>query len=130
MIVVDASAIVDVIAGRPSSRLLQRLGDEPALHAPHLLDVEVWSALRAGVARSSLTDLQADEARTLFHSMTIDRYPHRPLDDHVWRLRHNLSTYDATYVALAAALDAVLVTNDARLAAAPRTGIDIECYSS
>jgi len=36
-----------------------------------------------------------------------------------WALRDNLSFYDALYVALAAALDAPLITADARLASAP-----------
>ncbi|HEY9556908.1 MAG TPA: type II toxin-antitoxin system VapC family toxin [Acidimicrobiales bacterium] len=36
----------------------------------------------------------------------------------VWDLRHNLTAYDATYVAVAEALDAPLVTADGRLAGA------------
>ncbi len=38
----------------------------------------------------------------------------------MWELRHNLSAYDATYVALAELTEATaLVTTDVRLAAAP-----------
>ena len=37
----------------------------------------------------------------------------------IWRLRHNLTAYDASFVALAAVLDAPLVTLDARVAQAP-----------
>jgi len=37
---------------------------------------------------------------------------------HIWRLRHNLSAYDAAYVALTERLGATLLTRDARLASA------------
>jgi predicted nucleic acid-binding protein len=51
--------------------------------------------------------------------LVLQRYPHYWLLPRVWELRHNLTAYDAVYVALAEALDAPLVTRDARLAAAP-----------
>jgi hypothetical protein len=50
--------------------------------------------------------------------LTIVRYPHHPLADRVWALRHNLTAYDATFVALGEALGVPLVTCDARLAGA------------
>jgi predicted nucleic acid-binding protein len=37
----------------------------------------------------------------------------------IWELRDNVTPYDAAYVALAEALDAPLLTADARFAAAP-----------
>jgi predicted nucleic acid-binding protein len=46
--------------------------------------------------------------------------------DRVWALRHNLSAYDAVYVALAEALDAMLLTCDRRLARAPGAGRRVE----
>jgi predicted nucleic acid-binding protein len=45
-------------------------------------------------------------------------YPHDLLLPRVWALRHNLTAYDAVYVALAEALDAPLLTRDQRMAAA------------
>ena len=47
------------------------------------------------------------------------------LTSRIWSLRHNLSAYDASYVALAEALDCPLLTADARLAAAPRPSCPI-----
>ena len=58
--------------------------------------------------------------------MPIRRYPHDVLLPRVWDLRHNLTAYDATYVALAEALDAPLVTRDRRLACAAGHGAEIE----
>jgi len=37
----------------------------------------------------------------------------------VWELRHNLSSYDASYVALAELIQVSLVTLDRRIARAP-----------
>lgn len=130
MIVVDASAVVELIAYRPPADLVARVAAESVLHAPHLLDTEVLSALRLGVLRGLLTDRQADEARQQFAALMIDRYPHRPLNDDAWSMRHAVSTYDATYVALARALGATLVTTDARLAAAPDLQVEVEAYHS
>lgn len=47
------------------------------------------------------------------------RHPHTALLSRVWSLRHNLSAYDALYIALAESLEAPLVTLDRRLAKAP-----------
>jgi predicted nucleic acid-binding protein len=56
------------------------------------------------------------------------RYPHTPLAERIWDLRENLTAYDAAYIALAEALDAPLVTMDARLARAPGIRAVIELY--
>jgi len=58
------------------------------------------------------------------------RYPHEPLNDRVWELREDLTAYDATFVALAEALDVPLVTCDARLAAAPGHHAHIELHDN
>jgi predicted nucleic acid-binding protein len=46
----------------------------------------------------------------------------------IWELRHNVTAYDAAYVALAEILAVPLVTCDARLAAAPRHAAKIEVF--
>ena len=70
------------------------------------------------IARA-ISDERAADARSDFDEFTLLRYSHQPFSDRVWELRHNLTAYDATFVALAEALEAPLVTCDARLAAAP-----------
>lgn len=64
-------------------------------------------------------------ARADFASLPLTRYPHGPLAARGWELRHNLTAYDAMYVALAESLEAPLVTCDAKLATAA-TGTDAE----
>ena len=57
-------------------------------------------------------------ALTHLAAFPIRRMPLPPLLDRMWDLRHNITAYDAAYVALAERLQAVLITCDARLAAA------------
>ena len=116
MKVVDASVIVELVAGALDP---DRLGVED-LAAPHLLDSEVTHVLRGLVLRGALTDAQADLAMGGFSELAIVRYPADWLRPRMWALRHNLSAYDATYVALTEMTAATsLLTTDARLANAP-----------
>lgn len=126
MIVVDASAIIEVLVGEPNESLPARLSEEAVLRAPHLLDTEVLHELRRLEQRGDVDPERAAWARDLFQAVTIDRYPHRPLSERVWELRPVLSAHDATYAALAEALDATLVTTDARLARASGIRTDVE----
>ena len=113
MIVVDASAFIDAVDGRRS--VVERLVDED-IHAPHLIDVEVLSALRRLVARDRVSEQRAASALNVLEQADIKRHPHGPLLGVIWSLRDRVSAYDATYVALAAALDVPLVTTDRKLA--------------
>jgi predicted nucleic acid-binding protein len=120
VIVLDASAAVDLLVGTPAGgRVTQRILEDGPVHAPHLLDVEVTSAFRRGVTRRVLDVVRAAEALDDFAHLSLVRHPHGPLLPRMWALRENLSAYDAAYVALAEELNAPLLTLDARLA---RTG--------
>lgn len=126
---VDTSAIVGVLAGQPRvTRLVDRLISDGDLHAPHLLDVEFQHALRRLVVAGSINDDRAVDARIDFADLTIIRYPHVSLADRMWDLRHNVTAYDAAFLALAEALDAPLVTCDALLARAPRHAASVEVF--
>jgi predicted nucleic acid-binding protein len=116
VIVVDASCVVTfVVRGRGADAVAARMVEDE-LGAPHLLDVEVVSALRRLVSRKLLSERRADEALTALSDLRVMRYPHTRLLDRLWQLRNTLTPYDAAYVALAETLDARLVTADARLA--------------
>jgi predicted nucleic acid-binding protein len=129
VLVVDTSAVVEVVAGRaPSPLLVDRLADDGDLHAPHLIDVEVLQVLRRLTFTGALSDDRAQDARTDFADLVLLRYPHEQLADRVWELRHNLTAYDGVFLALAEALGVPLVTCDGRLAAAPGIGADIELF--
>ena len=129
MIVVDTSAVIAALIGRPpDKRLLDRLAVDGDLHAPHLLDVELLHALRRLVKGGRLSEDRAADARGDFADLTVVRYGHAPLADRSWELRNNLTAYDATFVALAEALNVPLVTCDARLTGAPGSSAVTELY--
>ena len=129
LLVVDTSAIVAVLAGaRPPLSLADRLAADGDLHVPHLIDVEFLHVLRRLNSRRELSDERAADARTDFEELSLVRYPHVALSDRVWELRHNLTAYDAAFVALAEALGVPLVTCDARLAAAPGHNAQIDLF--
>jgi predicted nucleic acid-binding protein len=131
MLVIDASAVTELLlvrGGAPAveRRIVEHHGD---LHAPHLIDVEVLSALRRIVAAGLATSERAGEAVRDFQDLTIERYAHEPLVPRVWAFRENFSAYDAVYVALAEALTAdgvPLLTADTRLARAMEKHADVE----
>ena len=124
MKVVDAGVVVELVVGGLDP---DGLGDEE-LAAPHLIDSEVTNALRRLVGQGFLTDEQGSLALEGFIRLGLTRFPADWLRPRMWALRHNLSAYDATYVALAELVGATsLLTTDARLAVAPglRCRVDV-----
>ena len=121
MIVLDASALVELLLGTSTGRAVAgRIADpEVSLHVPHLADVEVAQTLRRYVRERELDAASASAALGDLSALDLERHSHEPLLDRVWALRENLTAYDAVYVALAEALDAPLLTCDGRLARAP-----------
>ena len=118
MIVVDASAILEVLLGTPDgARVAERLfvpGE--TLHAPHLLDLEVARVLRRYPLAGDLNSARGLEALQDLSDLQLIRYPHDLFLPRICEVRRNLTAYDAAYVALAEALAASLVTRDAALA--------------
>ncbi|MGH8875628.1 MAG: type II toxin-antitoxin system VapC family toxin, partial [Acidimicrobiia bacterium] len=85
MIVVDASAIIEVLTAKPPNHLLvARLQGADSLHAPHLLDVEALNALRRLVSARQVTEDRAEAARHDLAELVITRYPHQGLVDRIW----------------------------------------------
>ncbi len=130
MLVVDTSAVLSALVVRQAPpRLLERLGADGDLHAPHLIDIEVLHALRRLNARRELSDERATDARADFGELALVRYPHVGLSDRIWELRHNLTAYDAAFVALAEALGVPLITCDKRLSTAAGHSAQIEFFA-
>ena len=114
MIVLDASAMVEALIGSEvADELLDALTG--GVHAPHLLDVEVLSVLRGLLLGGKLVPAVAEEVRRDHFAFAINRYEVSPLADRIWQLRHQYTSYDAAYLALAEALDAPLYTCVAKL---------------
>jgi predicted nucleic acid-binding protein len=130
MIVLDASAAVEWLLQTPAGRRIEQriYTRQSTLHTVHLLDAEFAQVLRRLVRQGKLSSRRAEEAIEDLSALRIMRYPPVLLLNRIWRLRQNLSAYDAAYVALAEALNAPIITRDQRLAAAPGHSASIEVF--
>ncbi len=130
MIVVDASSMIEVLmCSDLGGRIEQRLLDgEELLNAPHLLDVEVLQVLRSLVAARELTAGDAAESIERLQQLDLVRHAHHDLLPRVFALRHNLTAYDAVYLALAEHLNATLVTGDRVFAKVPGSRAPVEVW--
>lgn len=126
MIVVDASVLAFALAddGPMGQRARASMRGRRAL-APEIVDLEVAAAWRRAARAGRLEVRRARQALDDLAALPLDRAPHRPLMGRIWELRHNLSTYDASYVALAELAGARLLTADAALARAPGIGCEV-----
>lgn len=116
MLVVDASAVAEILLGTAKGRVAASLLGDQVLIAPQHLSVEVMSVLRGWSLSGRLTEEEALTAITEFRALGIELVPMDDLLPEVWRLRHNISAYDAFYVVLARACHCQLLTLDTRLA--------------
>jgi predicted nucleic acid-binding protein len=130
MIVLDASAAVDWLLQTPvGQRIEQRIyTTNETLHTVHLLDVEFAQVLRRLVREGTLASKRAEEAIEDLAALRVTRYAPVLLLHRIWRLRQNLSAYDAAYVALAEELGAPLITRDQKLATAPGHAAAVEVF--
>ena len=119
MLVVDASCPIEALIGGPGAEEIRdRLASDDDHAAPHIVDVEVLSVLRREHLRGRLDRTEAAQAVEDLEAWPGERFGHRPLLPRAWQLRDTVRGWDAMYVALAEAMDAVLITTDPRLAAA------------
>jgi predicted nucleic acid-binding protein len=117
MIVLDASVVVELLTNGPLADSLRRdlAGRSGPFIVPHLLDVEVVSALRGLSAGQRIDSYRSGQFLAGLAALRARRYAHTPLVGRIWELRHNFTAYDAVYIALAEATDSVLYTCDAKL---------------
>lgn len=104
-----------LIGSDADPELLDGLAGE--ISAPHLLDIEVMSVLRGLALGGRLATDAGERAKRDHFSFTIVRHAAEPLADRIWQLRHQFTSYDACYVALAEALNVPLFTCDRTLKA-------------
>ncbi|MBA2696984.1 MAG: type II toxin-antitoxin system VapC family toxin [Actinobacteria bacterium] len=125
MIVLDASVAVGAALGRRV--VLGELSRHDLLVAPHLVDAEVLHTLRGHLLSGKLSEPAAAQAVANWSSISVQRRTTDELSGRVWELRHNVTAYDATYVALAESYRCTLLTADRRLAAAsgPRCAVTV-----
>ncbi len=125
-IICDGSALVALLLdGGPDGRWAAAALGGADLLAPSLVEFEAANVIRRHELAGLVTADQAAQAHADLLDLTIERWPYELLAGRAWQLRHNLSVYDAAYVALAERADATLVTLDKRIAGAPDVRCDI-----
>ena len=117
MIVLDASVVVELLTnGILADSIRNELASsDESFVVPHLIDVEVMSALRRLVTGQRIGSHRSQQFLAELVALPAERYSHTPLIGRIWELRHNFTAYDATYIALAEATDSVLYTCDEKL---------------
>ena len=117
MIVLDASVVVELLTnGALADSIRSDLSKrDESFIVPHLIDVEVLSAIRGLRAGQRITADRCDQLLTELAALPAERYSHTPLIGRIWELRHNFTAYDAAYIALAEATEAVFYTCDEKL---------------
>jgi predicted nucleic acid-binding protein len=128
VIVVDASALLEVLLNTSAGSLIagRLFTQNETLHAPHLLDLEIAQVLRRYALAGDLDPTRGLQAIEDLSDFPLTRYPHDLLLTRIWELRHNVTAYDAAYIALAEALAAPLLTRDAALTSAAGHHAQIE----
>jgi predicted nucleic acid-binding protein len=106
LIVIDASAAIELCTELGQRVELRALNPDERLYAPHLLDLEITQVLSRLTHLKEVTAARAHEALDDYSGLLVERAAHREL---FWELRDSMTAYDGAYVALAEALDAPLL---------------------
>jgi len=124
LVVCDASAVVAILLDSgPDGQWATDALTDADLSAPSLLPFEAGNIIRRHELAGVISADQAAQAHSDLIDLAVEHWPYELLAPRAWQLRHNLTTYDASYVALAELLGATLVTLDLRIGRAP----DLRC---
>jgi predicted nucleic acid-binding protein len=119
-VVCDASALVALLLDSgPDGRWVTEALTAAELAAPSLVAFEAANIIRRHELAGLIGTDQAVQAHADLLDLTIEHWPYEVLAARAWELRPNLSSYDASYVALAELIRATLVTLDRRIGRAP-----------
>ena len=115
MIVVDASILVAALVDNTDHAIWSSdIISEGDLHSTSMVSAEVANSLRRMERLNEITELEAQLALIDLPQLGLALHPFAPYSARIWDLRHNLTSYDAWYVALAESLGCPLVTLDLR----------------
>ena len=123
--VIDASALFEVVSRTTLGEVVGSTIRDRELIAPELIYAEVLATIRRGVLNDSVPQAIATVAVQRLINIPITKYSLSGLIADAWEYRHNVSAYDAFYMAVARKNDTPLVTVDARLSRAPVSDVAI-----
>jgi predicted nucleic acid-binding protein len=115
-IVIDSSALVAALIDTgPLGAWAEQIVAAGSLHAPDLVFVETTNILRRLERTRKISTPQANGALEDLLQLELELFPFEPFEERVWGLRHQMTSYDAWYVAIAETLHLPLATLDRRL---------------
>lgn len=117
-LVLDASAMVDLLIEAPASDAIGTRLSGTSVHVPHHFDAEVLSAIAQLVRAGLVTDDRATEHLAQLGAAPYQRHDVSPLVMGAWRRRGHMRVADALYVELGMRIGVAVVTTDAGMAAA------------
>lgn len=122
MLVLDASAFVEVLTAPDSPRrreLFVDLDRDAHWVVPEHFRLEVANALRGLVLAGALSNDDLSAIFVRLAEQPFDVWPTAPLLPRILELAHNVTAYDAAYLALAEDLGGPLVTMDRKFGRVP-----------
>ena len=113
MIILDASAVIEFLLRANSvPEIMDAIEQTEVIACPVILDFEILNTLRRQTQEKLVTSKRANQALEVYHGLTLERFDTSLLTERIWLLRHNFTSYDASYIALAELLEIPLVTCD------------------
>jgi len=115
-LVVDSSVVIAALVDSgDNGAWAEEILEQDGLYAPELIRVETANVLRRLERGKEITEQEANAAFEDLMELDVELHAFEPFSERVWELRHNVTSYDGWYVALAEALDVPLATLDGRL---------------
>ena len=119
VIVVDSSALISSLVDLEDGKWVRGYtSGGTIINCPSFIQVECANGLRRLERVGTVSSAMAVFAINQMLELDIRLFPFAPYAARIWELRHNLTAYDAWYVALAEDLDCPLVTLDRRISRA------------
>ncbi len=120
-VVIDSSVVIAaLIDSGPHGDWAEEVLASGSLHAPELVLAEATNIFRRLEMAKLITTPEANAARDDLLLLDVELFPFEPFASRIWELRHNVTSYDAWYVAIAEALRVPLATLDERLSKADK----------
>ena len=115
-VVIDSSVLVAALVDSgPLGNWAEEVLAGGSLQAPELVHAEATNIFRRLERARLTTTPEANAAQDDLMQLDIELLPFAPFSGRIWELRHNVTGYDAWYVAIAEALRLPLATMDEAL---------------
>ncbi len=112
-VVVDSSVVIAALVDSgPDGEWAEEVLANGLLQAPELVRAEATNIFRRLERAKLITTPEANAAQDDLMQLDIELFPFEPFASRIWELRHNVTSYDAWYVAIAEALNLPLATLD------------------